>query len=230
MRAADVMTTFVISVTPETTVAEAARVMLDRRISGLPVIDGEARLVGIVSEGDLLRRVEAHTERKRPRWLELISANSQLASDYVKSHGRFVRDVMTTELVTAAEDTPLVEIAELLEKRRVKRVPIVRGGEVVGVVSRSDVLRAVASGAAATGVAVESDDRAIREAILAELAHEKWADPTESNIVVSDGIVHLWGFFVTEAERKALRVAAENVPGVRKVEDHLTERRYTSGL
>jgi CBS domain-containing protein len=230
MRAADVMTTFVVSVTPETTVGEAARVMVDRRISGLPVIDALGTLVGMVSEGDLLRRVEAHTERKRPRWLEFLAANSQLASDYVKSHARHIRDVMTAPVVTATEDMPLAEIADLLERRRVKRVPIVRGDKVLGIVSRSDILRAVASGAGAQPAASTADDRGIREAIAVELKKQKWADPTESTIVVTDGVVHLWGFYVSEAERTALRVAAETVPGVRKVEDHLTERPYTYGL
>jgi CBS domain-containing protein len=230
MRAADVMTTFVVSVTPETTVGEAARVMVDRRISGLPVIDAGGKLVGIVSEGDLLRRAELQTERKRPRWLELFSANSQLASEYVKTHGRHVRDVMTTEIVTATEGMSLVEIADLLERRGVKRVPVVRDGTVLGIVSRSDILRALASGATAQQAESAADDRGIREAITSELKKQKWADPAESTIVVTDGVVHLWGFYVSEAERKALRVAAETVPGVRKVEDHLTERPYTYGL
>jgi CBS domain-containing protein len=221
MRAADVMTTEVIAVNPKTSIGEAAMLMLERRISGLPVIDDAGRLVGMVSEGDLLRRAESSTERRRPRWLEFLTPNSQLAAEYVKSHARRVQDVMTTDLVTVSESTPLAEIADLLETRRVKRVPVVRGALAVGIVSRSNLLQAVASGAVPR--AAQPADHAIREAILKELKKQKWANPTESNIVVNRGIVHLWGDVLSDEERKALRVAAENVSGVRAVEDHLRQ-------
>jgi CBS-domain-containing membrane protein len=194
------------------------------------VIDAKGNLVGIVSEGDLLHRVEAQTERRRSRWLELLAANTTLASEYVKSHAKHVADVMTADVVTVPEDARLAEVARLLETRRVKRVPVVRDGKVVGIVSRSNLLQAVASGATAAAAQAPKDDRSIREAIVNELQKQKWAAPAESNIVVNDGVVHLWGFVMSEAERKALRVAAENVPGVRSVEDHLSERMVYSGL
>jgi CBS domain-containing protein len=230
MRACDVMTRHVVSVTPDTSIGAAAELMLERRISGLPVIEKSGKLVGMISEGDLLRRVEAKTERKRPRWLELFAANSQLAAEYVKSHASHVADVMTSEVVTVTEETPIGDVAERLETKRIKRVPVVRGGKVVGIVTRSNVLRAVASGAAARGTRRPNDDSAIHEKILRELRNQKWADPIDSNIVVTDAVVHLWGSVMSEAERKALRVAAENVPGVRAVEDHLTEQPFHYGL
>jgi CBS domain-containing protein len=230
MRAMDVMTTSVVAVPPNATIADAAKLMLERRISGLPVIDAKGKLVGMVSEGDLLRRVESDTERRRPRWLELFAANSTLAAEYVRSHAKRVADVMTEHMVTVREDTPLAEVADILESKRVKRVPVLRDGKIVGIVSRSNLLQAVASGAAAAAAQPGKDDRGIREAVVKELGKRKWADPIETNIVVNDGVVHLWGFFVTDAERKALRAAAENVPGVRAVEDHLRDRIVYSGL
>jgi CBS domain-containing protein len=224
MKAADVMTTEVISVTPETSIITAADLMLQRRIGGLLVIDDFGKLAGIVSEGDLLLRIETETERKRPRWLELFTSNAQLAAEYVKSHSRHVGDVMTRDVVTVSEDTSLGDVAELLETKRIKRVPVVCDGEVVGIVTQSDILRAVASSAALRPTMRPGDDYRIREAILTELKKQKWADPNEINVVVNDGAVHLWGIVLSQAERQALRVVAENVPGARAVEDHLTER------
>jgi CBS domain-containing protein len=230
MRAVDVMTTGVISVQPDASIGEVAKLMLERRISGLPVIDGAGKLVGIVSEGDLLRRVEADTERRRPRWLEMFATNTTLAAEYVKSHAKRVADVMTAPVVTVRDDAPLAEIADLLETKRVKRLPVVRDGKVVGIVSRSNLLQAIASGAAAAASQPPKDDRAIREALVKELERQKWAAPGDSNIVVNDGVVHLWGFVMSQTERTALRVAAETIPGVRSVEDHLLERTVYAGM
>jgi len=229
MRARDVMVRAVATTTAETTVEKVARLMINLRISGVPVLDRNGRLVGIVTEGDLLRRAETGTERRRSRWSELFSANSRLAAEYVTSHARRVEDVMTRGGVSVGELASLGEIAELMETKRIKRVPVVHDGKIVGIVSRADLLQVLASGGATT--ADEDNDRLIRERLLAELRKQEWANPTESNVVVSDGVVHFWGTVGSEEERRALRVVAENIPGVRGIEDHtITGPRYLTPL
>ena len=229
MRARDVMVRAVATATPDRTVEEVARLMINLRISGVPVLDRNGQLVGIVTEGDLLRRAETETERRSSRWSEWFAANSRLAADYIKSHARRVEDVMTREVVSVGELATLGEIAELMETKRIKRVPVVRDGKIVGIVSRADLLQVLASGAVHS--ADEDSDRRIRERLLAELREQEWANPTESNVVVSDGIVHFWGTVGSEQERRALRVVAENIPGVRGVEDHtISGPRYLTPL
>jgi CBS domain-containing protein len=219
----------VATTTPETTVETVARLMINLRISGVPVLDRNGRLVGIVTEGDLLRRAETGTERRRSRWSEWFSANSRLAAEYIKSHARRVEDIMTREVVSVGELATLAEIAELMETRRIKRVPVVHDGKIVGIVSRADLLQVLASGGTTT--ADEDSDRVIRERLLGELRKQEWANPTESNVVVTDGVVHFWGTVGSEEERRALRVVAENVPGVRGIEDHMTSGpRYLTPL
>jgi CBS domain-containing protein len=222
MQAADIMTTNVISVGPETSVQEIASLLSERGISGVPVVDGKRQLVGMVSEGDLMRRVETGTQLRRSWWLEMLSTNTELASEYVKSRGRRARHVMTRDVVSVTEATPLAEIADLLERHRIKRVPVVRDGILVGIVSRANLVRAVASrGGASAGPGANRDD-AIRDALLAELKRQKWAEAAPGNVIVTDGVVHLWGTILSEEERQALRVAAENTAGVRAVTDHTT--------
>ncbi len=229
MRARDVMVRAVATTTPDNTVEKVARLMINLRISGVPVLDREGWLVGIVTEGDLLRRAETGTERRRSRWSEWFSANSRLAAEYVKSHARRVEDVMTREVVSVGELATLGEIAELLESKRIKRVPVVHDGKIVGIVSRADLLQVLASGGATT--ADEDSDRLIRERLLAELGKQEWANRTQSNVVVSDGVVHFWGTVGSEEERTALRVLAENIPGVRGIEDHMSSGpRYLAPL
>ncbi|MBV9965420.1 MAG: CBS domain-containing protein [Alphaproteobacteria bacterium] len=222
MRAMDIMTTEVISVAPTTSVQEVAKLLSERGISGVPVVDGDNRVVGILSEGDLLHRAETGTERvpqrRRSWWLESL-ASSQ-ARDYVKSHARTARDVMTTDVVSIDETTPLADIAALLETKRIKRVPVLRDGKLVGIVSRANLVRAIA----AAGLSEDTvrDDRAIRAKLMNELNRRAWAKLWASDIIVTDGVVHLWvGAERSPEELSALRVAAENVPGVRKVEEHL---------
>jgi len=228
MRARDVMVRAVATTTPETTVEKVARLMINLRISGVPVLDRNGQLAGIVTEGDLLRRAETGTERRRSRWSQLFSANSRLAAEYIKAHARQVGDVMTREVVSVGELTSLSEIAELMETKRIKRLPVVHDGKIVGIVSRADLLQVLASGGAIT--ADEEGDRLIRERLLAELRRQEWARGAEANAVVSDGIVHLWGTG-SEEERKALRVVAENIPGVRGIEDHtISGPRYLTPL
>src|SRR6516165_2504909 len=143
MIASDVMTRTVLSVRPDATIAEAIRLMLDNRISGLPVIDEAGRLVGMLTEGDLLRRGETGTERHRPRWLEILMGPGRLAGDYVRTHGRRIGEVMTRDPVSVTPDTPLKEVVELMERRRIKRVPVLDGDVPVGILSRADLLRAL---------------------------------------------------------------------------------------
>jgi CBS domain-containing protein len=230
MRARDVMYTAVATTTPETTVEEVARLMINLRISGVPVIDKNGQLVGIITEGDLLRRAETGTERRRRSpWSEWFSANSRMAAEYIKSHARRVEDVMTQEVASVGELASLGEIAELMEIKRIKRVPVVHDGKIVGIVSRADLLQVLASGGAAS--ADEDSDRLIRDRLLAKLRRQEWASPVESNVVVSDGVVHFWGTVRSEEERRALRVVAENIPGVRGIEDHtISGPRYVAPL
>jgi CBS domain-containing protein len=218
MRAIDVMARHVVTATPEMTVPEIAKLMINNRISGLPILDGDRQLVGIVTEGDLLRRAETRTERQRSSWSEWFSPNSRLAAEYIKSHARRVADVMSRDVVSVTELASLGEIADLMETKRIKRVPILHDGKLVGIVSRADLLRVLASG----GGNLPDDDRdgSIRSRLLADLRKQRWANCSESDIVVSDGVVHFWGVVGSEEERKALRIAAENTPGVRGVEDH----------
>jgi CBS-domain-containing membrane protein len=219
MHATDVMTPDVICAAPETPVSEVVRLMLDHRISAMPIV-AEGRIVGIVSEGDLLRRAETGTEPRPSRWLEVVTSSSRLAADYTRTHGRKAADVMTRKVVCVADTTPIAEIAQLLEARRIKRVPVTRDGRLVGIVSRRNLLQALASRLSAPPVA--ADDRAIRDAFHAELRRQAWADsPGSINAIVADGVVHLWGIALDEQRRQALVVAAENIPGVRAVKDHM---------
>jgi CBS domain-containing protein len=227
MQARDLMTTSVITVAPDSLVRDAARTMLDKHISAVPVVDADGKLVGIVSEGDLLHRAEAGTERRRSWWLYMVATPEALAQDYVKSHAVHVRDVMTSRLVTAAPETPVSEIAELLERRRIKRVPIVSGGKVVGIVSRADILRGVATARLDKST---PGDTAIRDEVVRRLHNEAVVRDYLVNVTVTDGVVHLWGGVFSEAERTAARVAAETVGGVGKVEDHLSIIRNTGAV
>ena len=222
MQAADVMTVNVVSVDPEMPVQQIAKLLSDRGISGVPVVEKDGRLVGMISEGDLMRRVETGTQVRRSWWLEMLSTNTELASDYVKTHGRRARHVMTGKVVTVEETTPLVAIADLLERHRIKRVPVVRNGALVGIVSRANLVRALASGGGQPASARADADDVIRDKLLAELKRQTWAEASRGNVIVTAGVVHLWGTILSEEERQALRVAAENIPGVRAVEDHTT--------
>ena len=228
MNAADVMTRKILSVRPNATIAEAIRTMLDNRISGLPVIDETGRLVGILTEGDLLRRGETGTERHRPRWLEILMGPGRLAGEYVRTHGRKVEEIMTRQPVSVTLDTPLDEIVALMERRRIKRVPVLDGDVTVGIVSRADLLRALARTLEEQPAAAAGDDE-IRERILGELAKVSWVPRDGLAITVVGGIVGLDGVILDEKEREALRVAAENVPGVRAVEDRLVRVEPVSG-
>jgi len=223
------MTGRVVSVGAEASVLEAIRSMLQHKISGLPVVDGEGLIVGIVTEGDFLRRAETGTQRKRTRWLEFLMGSGRLAAEYVRTHGRKVSEVMTPNPVTIDECTPLAEVVRILEERRIKRVPVVRGRRVVGIISRANLLHALASVAHEMAAGAQSD-AAIRDEILTELAKQLWAPKHFVNPVVRNGVVELWGSIFDERERQAVRVAVENVAGVKTVKDHLVWIEPLSGM
>jgi CBS domain-containing protein len=221
MKARDVMTVRPITVTPETPVSEVARLLIEQRISGVPVVDRSGAMVGILSEGDLLRRAETKTARQRPRWLELLVDKSIQAADFAKAHGASAADVMTRRVVSVSPDTDLAGIADLLEKSRIKRVPVVEDGKLVGIVTRANLLQGlVARGGA--GEIAEGSDQEIRRKIDAALADKDWVDQNRINIVVQSGIAHLWGVVPSEDQRRALHIAVRSVPGVVGVEDHLS--------
>jgi CBS domain-containing protein len=218
MRAKDVMTKRVSTVRPDTPVRDIARTMLRQRVSALPVVDAKRRVLGMVSEGDLLRRQETGTERRRSWWLELMTDPVTSAREYTKSHGLKARDVMTRTVVSVTPETDLAEVADVLEKWNIKRVPVVKGERLVGILSRRDLLPAIASQRRKAG---KTTDAAISEALQRKIREKSWARSKLINIAVNKGVVELLGLVATDEERKALRVMAENIPGVRAVKDQL---------
>jgi CBS domain-containing protein len=219
MRAKDIMTTGVVTIKPETTIAEIATILIERRFSGLPVLE-DGRVVGIVSEGDLLRRHEIDTDRKRPGswWMRLLRGEPRPA-DYVKSHAVHAADVMTREVISVSEDEPVAAIAILFGERHIKRVPVLRDGLLVGIVTRANLVQALAARSGDVVSETVLGDGAIRTRLLAELGTQAWWR-ADSNVLVADGVVHYWGVCADDTEKQAARVAAENVPGVLRVEDH----------
>jgi CBS domain-containing protein len=220
MRAHQIMTRKVLAVTPETTAVEAANLMVRHHVSGLPVVDTAGTVIGILSEGDFLRRSEIGTQRRRARWLKFVYGIARSADDYIHEYGRKVSEIMTPSPVTVTEEAALAEIVDLMERHNVKRVPVVRDGKLVGIVSRSNLLQAVASLARDVPDPTADDDH-IRKRIIAEFEKNDWC-PYSLNVIVRDGIVHLSGVITEQASRQAAIVAAENVPGVAKVHDHLS--------
>jgi CBS domain-containing protein len=234
MRATDVMTKEVLTVKPDATVREVAALLAARGISGVPVIDAGDRLVGMVSEGDLLHRAEIGTERrpKRRRSWWLDSFASDLATEYVKSHGRKVEDVMTREVITVGEATELADVAVLLETKRIKRVPVVADGRLVGIISRANLIRALAATEGASSALSDKDeelirsrvqDELIRKRLLDELSKMEWAKTVcPADVIVKDQNVHFWfSDDQPHAQRQAIRIAAENIAGVKSVVEHV---------
>jgi CBS-domain-containing membrane protein len=228
MKAADIMTRNVVSVRPETTILQAADLMLQHRISGLPVVS-DGHVVGIVTEGDFLRRSETGTQRKRPRWVQFLVGPGRLAEEYVRSSSRRIEDVMTQAVHTIGEDTPVSDVVELMERHRIKRLPVLRDDKLVGIVSRANLLHALAS-LAREIKATSADDVAIRERLLTELNQQSWAALGLIDVIVRNGTVELWGTLLDERKRRALIVAAENVPDVKSVRDHLVYVEPISGM
>lgn len=220
MEAADIMTVGVVTATPKMTVREAATLMLDRGVSALAVVDENESLIGIISEGDLVRRTETETEIKDSWWLSLFTSAQTLQERFLKSHGQQVGDVMTRDPITVAPDTPVADIAATLEEHRIKRVPVIDGGKLRGIVSRANLLHALAA-ARASQPAGSEDDRTIREDVLKAFSDEAGLGGTFVNVTVSGGNVRLWGTVHSDTEEKALVVAARSVPGVNSVESRL---------
>jgi CBS domain-containing protein len=228
MRAHQIMTRRVITVSPDTTIVAAAKTMLTQHISGLPVIDAAGKLVGIISEGDFIRRIEIGTQRKRARWLKLLLGTGREASDFVHEQGRKVGEIMTPNPFTVSDDTLLEDIVVLMEKHDIKRLPVMRGDQIVGIVTRSNLLQAVA------GLAREipdptADDDHIRDRIMTSIEASAWC-PFGLSVIVRGGTVHLSGAIIDERARQAAVVAAENVAGVKEVHDHLCWVDPMSGL
>ena len=219
MKAMDVMVRSLVTVGPDDDVGAAVKLLAEHDVSALPVVGADGRLVGIISEADLVRREELRTEKHRPWWLEAVTPAARLAEEFAKAHGRKVSEVMSDQVVSASEETSLQEIASLLERNRIKRVPILRDGKLVGIVSRANLIQAMATrGAAHDGNAAHAD-RDIRSAVLDKLAQQSWTDFGSRNITVQDGVVHVWGLVGSPEEHKALLALVEDIAGVKDVSD-----------
>ncbi|MBZ9708530.1 CBS domain-containing protein [Mesorhizobium sp. ESP7-2] len=228
--AKDVMTSPVIAVEPDSSVDEVADILLSHGISAVPVID-RGVLLGIVSEGDLIRRAEIGTAPQGPSWwLRLFSNNASLAIAYIRSHSAHVTDVMTKQVATVVESTPVAEIATLLEYNRIKRVPVLRDGQVVGIVSRANLVGALALAGKDWRIPVLHDDNSIRLEIVEALQCESWSSTGESDVTVTSGVVEFWGTYLSEPERKASLILAENTAGVRAIDDHRIPIDITYGV
>jgi CBS domain-containing protein len=222
MNARDVMVSPVVTAKPSASVKEVAKLLLERRISAVPVVDDQGGVVGIVSEGDLLHRAEAGTERRRSWWLLGMTGEVTIPEEYVKAHARKVADVMTTKVISATPETPLHELAELLEANSIKRVPIAKDGQLVGIVSRANIVQVVAADRVSLDIPLP--DANIREGLLAHLRQQSWAHPWLLNVLVKDGVIDLWGVVMSDAEKTAVRIAAETTPGVHAVNNNLVVR------
>src|SRR5215469_12511229 len=222
MRAADVMTPDPVCISPDASITDAIQLLLERKFSGLPVVDARGSLVGIVTEGDLLRRTETGTQRKRPSWIEFLMGPGRLASEYVQTAGRKINDVMTPQVRTVTEDAPLDEIVHLMERHQIKRVLVVRDSKLVGIVTRANLLHALASVAAETKPGPASDT-SIREQLYAELKSQRWAAVGLINIVVRNGVVHLSGTLLDERPRGSPRAAAHRAACPKALSTHFEE-------
>lgn len=217
MKARDVMSSPVVSIPDTGTVEEAVRLMLDNHVSALPVLGADGKLVGLISEGDLMRRLRDKSARRRSWWLEFFANPDGSARDFVRARSHRIAEVMTREVASVSEDTPVAEIARMLEKRRIKRVPVLRDGEPVGIVSRANLLRALAARGEAALPATSASDAELHDAVAAAIGKVPGAAPHLITFTVQDGDVSVWGVADSDDVEAAIRVAAENVPGVRSV-------------
>ncbi len=222
MKARDIMSTKVVTVSPSTSVRDIAGLMVEKHVSGLPVLNDNGTLVGMVSEGDLLRRPEIGTQKHRRRWVSFFSGVDSQAREFTKSHALRAGDVMTKQVIHVSEETPLGDVVGLMEKHNIKRLPVLSDGKLVGIVSRADLLRALAARQADPMPPPAESDATIRAAMNDVLKNEEWAMSAMVNVIVSEGVVHLWGVIDSDDQRQALRVAAENIPGVTAIEEHLS--------
>ncbi len=222
MKARDIMSTKVVTVSPSTSVRDIAGLMVEKHVSGLPVLNDNGTLVGMVSEGDLLRRPEIGTQKHRRRWVSFFSGVDSQAREFTKSHALRAGDVMTKQVIHVSEETPLGDVVGLMEKHNIKRLPVLSDGKLVGIVSRVDLLRALAARQVQPIPPPAESDATIRAAMNDVLKNEEWAMSAMVNVIVSEGVVHLWGVIDSDDQRQALRVAAENIPGVAAIEEHLS--------
>ena len=229
MKTSEIMTSPVITVTSATSIAEAARLMLQHRISGLPVVDRGRTVVGIITEGDLLRRPETGGAPHHPMWLELLLGPGRLAAEYTQAHARKVGEVMTRDIASVGSDTEVADLVQLMNKRRIKRVPVIDAGKLVGIISRANLVRALAKVLAKKSTRAVNDDE-ILKAILDGIAAEPWGPRFATDIKVKDGFVDIYGTITDERERTALHVLAAGVPGVKGVRNHLVWVEPTSGM
>jgi CBS domain-containing protein len=219
MFAIDVMAAPVIRVEETTSVTDIARLMSERRVTGVPVVDVAGKVVGMVTDGDLCHRAELGTERRSEGLLDLLFFNRPDAKDYVEARGRTAADVMTRTVYAIRPDTPLDRVADLFESRRIRRAPVIDDGKLVGIVSRADLVRWLAANAETTP-AVNLTDLQVRDLVMAEFKRLNFGLRSQGSVIVRDGVVHLWGLVPDETERRALRIAVESLPGVKAVEDH----------
>lgn len=221
MKVHEIMTPEVVAVGPETSVKEIAKIMSERRISGVPVVTADGSVIGIVSQSDLLHRAELGTERRRKWWLQFLADDRQLAREFTQAHGRHARDVMARTVITIPADATLAEAADMLDSHRIKRMPVVRDGNLVGMLTRGDLVRALAE--TEDGKPTDAiGDADIYAALYQRLRREPWLRATLIAAAVDDGVVQLRGFVESSEQRRALKALAEEVTGVKRVEDHLT--------
>ena len=221
MQARDIMTSKVIAVSPDTSVLDVANLLIQNRISAVPVVDGAGKVLGIVSEGDLMRRPEAGTEPHHSWWLRAFEVPEEHMAEYAKAHGSTAGDVMTSPAVTVPETASVAEIAEILEKRHIKRVPVVAGDKLVGLVSRANLVQALAAHRGIEPLAKGDDDRKLRKRIIDAIDKDVRITVPFISVIVKDGKVELWGGVGSDAEKKAIRIAAENIAGKGTVTDHV---------
>jgi CBS domain-containing protein len=229
MNASAIMVSDVITVKPDDTVQDVAGLLVVNCISAVPVVDESGSIVGIVSEGDLLRRVENRTAHERPWWLKLLMGRELLAAEFIREYGRKVADVMTREVISAEPDTPIADIASLLERHRIKRVPIIQDGKIVGILSRANLIQALAVCRNKSLEPQTVADAELRDKLISRLKAEPWVRPSLVNVTVADGMVDLWGIVDSPTEKQALRVAVEVTPGVKAVNDNVLVRPAGTG-
>lgn len=218
MKAHQIMSRDVVTVTPAMPVRDIAALMTEKRISGVPVVSADGTVVGIVSESDLLRRAEIGTVPPRKWWLNFFSDPDALARQYTKTHGLRAEDVMTHPVISVGEDADLSEIARTLDKHKVKRLPVLQDGKLVGIISRADIVRALSQ---TEVVRPSMSDAALEKSLQEKMRAQDWLEDTFINLAVRDGAVELTGFVASAEQRRALHVLIEATDGVHKINDQL---------
>ncbi|WP_448325969.1 CBS domain-containing protein [Sulfitobacter sp. M13] len=216
MQAQDIMTKNVISAAADTKVEQVTALMMENHISAVPILDGDGTVIGLISEGDLMRRVEGSGNAHKSWWLSLFSGSDNTAHDFIAMRGRRAKDIMTQKVEVVAPDTPVADIARLLEKKRIKRVPVVENGTIVGIVSRANLMQALASTPRVT-LEPSTSNREKRAIVMTALGQVPGLNPAHLNVVVEGGRVNVWGLADSDAEEKAAWVALDNIEGLGEV-------------